>query len=410
MYICYVGLFSRSKNNGYSQAQLEEAISRSITDTLRIANLQGFALNPHSTNVNRDTTLGLSAVWSCVKLLSETFAGLPFHIYKQTDTGNELAKGHSLSQLVGKQPHPEMTAFVWRSLAMSKLLLDGNFIAFIERDAEYNVTGLVPIFSPIKVSLTNGEAFYKFDLNGKEYIKSSENIFHVKGYTDDGVVGKSVIQVHKDNFGIGLSTQKASKDFYEKGAKLDGYLSTDIALKEDTYKRVKESFNNRSDERVPLLDAGLKYYPIKLNPADAQYIERGKFSELDIARIFRVPPHMIGILDRATWNNVEALGIEFAKYTMLPICINWEQEIERKLLRDKERGKMYAKFELDGIMRADLKTRYESYQIGINNGFMSINEARGLENKNPVEGGDKHYIPGNNLVDITKEPENIVTE
>jgi HK97 family phage portal protein len=153
---------------------------------------------------------------------------------------------------------------------------------------------------------------------------------------------------------------------------------------------------------VPLLDAGMKYYPLKLNPQDAQYIESRKFTELDIARIFGVPPHMIGILDRATWNNVEALGIEFAKYTMLPICVNWEQELDIKLLKEADKDTIYTRFNLEGIMRADMKTRYESYKLGIQNGFMSINEARALENRNPVEGGDKHFVQGNNMVDINE--------
>jgi HK97 family phage portal protein len=195
---------------------------------------------------------------------------------------------------------------------------------------------------------------------------------------------------------------RASKQFYDNGAKLDVYLSTDQALKPDTAKRVEQSFkeNVNGGTRVPMLDAGVKFYQVNLNPQDAQYIETRKFTELDIARIFGVPPHMLGIMDRATWSNVESLGIEFGKYTMLPYCTNWEQEIDMKLMKPSQRSTHFSKFNMEGLMRADMKTRYESYQLGISYGIMSINEVRQLENRNPVEGGDKHYVQGNNMVDI----------
>lgn len=384
----------------YSQQDMDNAIQRSINDTLRIANLQGYNTGPYNTNVNKNSALGLSAVWACVKLLSETFASLPFHGYRSTDNGDVKQDGLDAVKLIAKNPVETMTPFVFRSLAMSRLLLDGNFYAYIERDGRYKPIRLIPINGSVEITEVEGELFYKFKRNEKEYIKSADNILHIKGYSDDGIYGKSVLMAHRDSFAIGLSATKASKDFYENGAKLDGYISTDLVLKEDNYKKIKDSFNKRNEERVPLLDAGMKYYPIKLNPQDAQYIESRKFEELDIARIFRVPPHMIGIMDRATWNNVESLGIEFAKYTLYPICVNWEQEIDTKLLKESEKDNTYTRFNLDGVMRADLKTRYESYKLAIQNGFMSINEARALENRNPIEGGDKHFVQGNNMVDI----------
>jgi HK97 family phage portal protein len=392
----------KTGNRGYSEQDIQDVISRSINDTLRIANLAGYQTSPYATNINKNNALSLSAVWACVQLLSDTFASLPYHAYKATAQGSETVPSLDVVKLIAKNPVETMTPFVWRKLAMSRLLLDGNFYAYIERDGNYKPKRLIPINGEVEITEVDGELFYRFKSNDKEFIKSAENILHLKGYSDDGIYGKSVLQAHRDSFAIGLSATKASKDFYEKGAKLDGYLSTDLALKEDTYKRVKESFNNRNDERVPLLDAGMKYYPLKLNPQDAQYIESRKFTELDIARIFGVPPHMIGILDRATWNNVEALGIEFAKYTMLPICVNWEQELDTKLLKESDKDTIYTRFNLEGIMRADMKTRYESYKLGIQNGFMSINEARALENRNPVEGGDKHFVQGNNMVDINE--------
>lgn len=400
-----MGLFgfevSRAKKFTENEVNdLMKSVESRFMETLKIANLQGLSTGPYAANVTTDKALSLSAVWGCVKLLSDTFASLPFHIYRENEDGKVIIP-HNVSNLIKKQPTEYTTSYVWHQLGMSKLLLDGNYVCWIERnDTNGRPTKLVPILTPFKIVTVQNELFYKFTYNDKEEVVPERDIFHVKGFTDDGLYGKSLISAHRDMLSIGVSSQKASKDFYEKGAKMDGYLSTDSVLKEDTYKRVKDSFNSRNEERVPLLDGGLKFYQLKLNPQDAQYIESRKFTELDIARIFRVPPHMIGIMDRATWSNVEAMGIEFSKYTMLPLCTNWEQEINKKLLTEREKTDHYSRYNLEGLMRGDMKTRYESYKVAIQNGFKSINEVRALEDMNPIEGGDKHFVQGNNMVDI----------
>lgn len=400
-----MGLFgfdvSRTKKFTENEVNdLMKSVESRFMETLKIANLQGLSTGPYAANVTTDKALSLSAVWACVKLLSDTFASLPFHIYRENEEG-KLIIPHNVSNLIKKQPTEYTTSYVWHQLGMSKLLLDGNFICWIERnDVSGKPTKLVPILNEFKIVTVENELFYKFKYNDQTETIPERDIFHVKGFTDDGLYGKSLIAAHRDMLSIGVSSQKASKDFYEKGAKMDGYLSTDSVLKEDTYKRVKDSFNSRNEERVPLLDGGLKFYQLKLNPQDAQYIESRKFTELDIARIFRVPPHMIGIMDRATWSNVEAMGIEFSKYTMLPLCTNWEQEINKKLLTEREKEDHYCRYNLEGLMRGDMKTRYESYKVAIQNGFKSINEVRALEDMNPIEGGDKHFVQGNNMVDI----------
>lgn len=399
-----MGVFSFLQNRAkYTDEQLNEAVSRSITDTLKIYNLQGYGSSPYSVEINEDTAVSLSAVWGCVKLLSDTFASLPFHVYKEDASGKSSDYNHQVYKLLKYQPVQGMTSYTWRSLAMSKVLLHGNFYAYIERDTRFTPINLIPILTDVKCEVIKGDLYYFFSQDDKDFKVPYYNMLHIKGYSEDGIKGKSVIQSHRDTLAINSSAIKASKDFYEKGAKLDGYLATDQVLREDTYKKVKESFNNRSSERVPLLDAGLQYKPIKLTPQDAQYIDTRKFEELDIARIFRVPPHMIGIMDRATWSNVEALGIEFSKYTMLPHCNNWEQEIDMKLLKENERDMYYSRFSLEGLMRADIKTRYESYKVAIQNGIKSINEVRALEDLNPIDGGDKHYVQGNNMVDINDD-------
>ena len=393
-------LFSRNTDNGVSPEQIQGIVSRSIADTLEIVRLQGGSTGPYTGGVSTDRVMSLTAVWRSVNLLSDTFGGLPFHIYRDFGKGKEPVD-NSIARLFRTEPTTNMTAFNWRKMGMSKVLLDGNFYAYIVRDAKYNALELIPILSKVKIEQIEESLFYSFKIGDREYKRvSSDDVFHVKGYSDDGITGKSVIAAHRDMFTIGLSAQNSSKEFYVKGAKIDGILSTDQVLNPDSYKKVKDSWANRKEDRVPLLDGGLKYYPMSLNPQDAQYLQTIDAKDLEIARLFGVPPHMIGIMDRATWNNVESLGIEFAKYTMLPHCINWEQEINMKLLKESEKSNTYSKFSLDGVMRADLKTRYESYKTAINSGFKSINEVRQLEDDMPIEGGNKHFVQGNNLVDI----------
>lgn len=391
--------FSRNTDTGMSPEQVQGIVSRSIADTLEIVRLQGGSTGPYTGGVSADRIMGLTAVWRAVNLLSDTFGGLPFHIYRDLGKGKEVVD-NSVSTLLRIEPTMNMTAFNWRKMGMSKVLLQGNYYAYILRDSKFNVIELIPILSKVNIDEVDGDLLYSFEIGNKKYKELSYNVFHVKGYSDNGIVGKSVISAHRDMFTIGLSAQNSSKEFYVKGAKIDGILSTDQVLNPDSYKKVKDSWANRKEDRVPLLDGGLKYYPMSLNPQDAQYLQTIDAKDLEIARLFGVPPHMIGIMDRATWNNVESLGIEFAKYTMLPHCINWEQEINMKLLKESEKKNSYSKFSLDGVMRADLKTRYESYKTAINSGFKSINEVRQLEDDMPVEGGDKHFVQGNNLVDI----------
>lgn len=397
-------IFKRKES--ITESDIQAIFQRSLAESLKVINLAGIETSPYNLGVSGSSIMGLTAVWSCVKLLDDTFAGLPFHVYDSTD-GKTVKLNHPLAKLFNVSPVEGIKAFDWRSLAMSKILLHGNFYAYIERDKSYRPIRLTPILSEVKVDIIKGEIVYIFpkSKNSKEMNKVPYwDMLHIKGYSEDGITGKSVIQAHRDSFGIGLSAQKASKDFYEKGAKLDGFLSTDQVLREDTYKKLKDSWNERKQDRTPVLDAGMKFHTVKLTPQDAQYIQTQQFNELAVARIFRVPPHMIGIMDRATWNNVELLGIEFAKFTMLPYCINWEQEINQKLLTEAEQEKgVYVKFNIEGLMRADMKTRFESYQLAIQNGLKSINECRELEDLNPIEGGDKHYIQGNNMVDINHQ-------
>ena len=354
--------------------------------------------------VNETRALALSTLWRCVNLLSDTFATLPFHVYVRSSEGKSKLQNTAVENLLRLRPNGYQKSYDFRVSVMAKRLLHGNFYAFIQRDNRYRPVALLPIDGRVVINKVDNELYYTFELDGKEYeLIHQREIFHWKGYSSDGIYGKSVLTAHRDTLGIGLGAQKASKEFYDKGAKIDGILTTDNQLKAETVANIKRQFNAKiaEGERVPLLDNGFKFQQISLNPQDAEYINTQKFNELAIARIFGVPPHMVGIMDRATWNNVELLGIEFAKYTMLPLVESFEQEIKTKLFTEREIDSgHYPKFNLDGLMRADILTRYRVYQIAVRNGLKSANECRSLEDEDPYEGGDQYLVQGNNMVNV----------
>lgn len=374
-----------------------EERDRSMSSTLNIIRLAtdlfGGASNVSA--VTEATALSLSSVWACVRVLSESFATLPVNVYQLSDNGRQRVSGHPIASLM-MNPNRNMTSFVFRQMAMAHVVLRGNFYAYIIRDNRMNAVELLPIGNEVQCEEIDGEIYYKFELGKENYYTHNSNVFHIKGFTTDGIKGKSVLHAHRENIGLGIASQKASKDFYDNGAKLQGYIQLPQVLDQDSIKKLRESWSTTyggiGKAKTAVLDNGAEYKPINLTPEDAKYLETRKFQREEIATIFRVPPHMIGIMDRATWGNVESMGMEFAKYTMLPYCVNWEQEIFTKLFMEREKFDHYVKFNLDVLMRADIKTRYESYVHAIQNGIKTINEVRELEDMNPTPDGDKHYI------------------
>ena len=370
----------------------------SIKSTLNIIQLAGNMFGGSSSQpVNEATALRLSAVWACLRVLSESFATLPVNVFTSTNVGKEMVSDHPTARVLKRTPNQWMTSFVFRQMAMAHVVLRGNFYALIIRNSAMQVEELLPIFGNVEIVKEKGQYFYKFEMDDESYITNADNILHIKGFTTDGLQGKSVLEAHRETLGLGLSAQKASKDFYDNGSKLEGYIQLPEKLNADTIAKLRESwtktYGGYSKNKTAILDNGAEYKTINLSPEDAKYLETRKYQKEEIASIFRVPPHMIGIMDRATWNNVEYMSMEFAKYTMLPYCVNWEEEINRKLFKQSEQDSgYYAKFNIDSIIRADIKTRYEAYVHAIQNGIKSINEVRELEDMNPISGGEAHYM------------------
>ena len=362
--------------------------------------------------VNERSAMQMTAVYSCVRILAEAVAGLPLHLYRYTDSGSkEKALDHPLYFLLHNEPNPEMTSFVFRETLMTHLLLWGNAYAQIIRNGRNEIIALYPLM-PNKMSVDrdeSGHLYYIYYRGNDEAIKSkdtavilqSSDVLHIPGLGFDGLVGYSPIAMAKNAIGMAIACEEYGAKFFANGATPGGILEHPGTIKDP--KRVRESWQNTfggagNANKVAVLEEGMKYTPISISPEQAQFLETRKFQINEIARIFRIPPHMVGDLEKSSFSNIEQQSLEFVKYTLDPWVIRWEQSLERALLNAKEKQHYFIKFNLEGLLRGDYQSRMNGYAIGRQNGWMSANDIRELENLDRIpyeEGGDLYLINGN---------------
>ncbi|HQM02075.1 MAG TPA: phage portal protein [Ruminococcus flavefaciens] len=362
--------------------------------------------------VNEHTAMQMTAVYSCVRILSETLAGLPLHVYKYNDSGGkEKYLKHPLYKLLHDEPNPEMTSFAFRETLMSHLLLWGNAYAQIIRNARGEVIALYPLM-PNKMTVdrdSKGRLFYLYTHtsedtptlgdNSQVYLTPSE-VLHIPGLGFDGLIGYSPIAMAKNAVGLAIATEEYGAKFFANGAAPGGVLEHPGTIKDP--QKVKDSWNaayqgSQNAHRVAVLEEGMKYQPIGISPEQAQFLETRKFQINEIARIFRVPPHMLADLEKSSFSNIEQQSLEFVKYTLDPWVVRWEQSMCRALLTESEKPTVFIKFNVDGLLRGDYVSRMNGYATARQNGWMSANDIRELENLDriPAElGGDLYLING----------------
>ena len=365
-------------------------------------------------NVTERSAMQMTAVYSCVRILAEAVAGLPLHLYKYTaEGGKEKAIDHPLYRLLHDEPNPEMSSFVFRETLMTHLLLWGNAYAQVIRNGKNEVIALYPLM-PNKMSVDrdeNGHLYYTYYRGSDEAIKNKEfavtlqpsDVLHIPGLGFDGLVGYSPIAMAKNAIGMAIACEEYGAKFFANGATPGGVLEHPGAIKDP--QRVRESWQaafggSSNSNKVAVLEEGMKYTPISISPEQAQFLETRKFQINEIARIFRVPPHMVGDLEKSSFSNIEQQSLEFVKYTLDPWVIRWEQSIMRALLSNAEKKDYFVKFNLEGLLRGDYQSRMNGYAIGRQNGWMSANDIRELENLDRIpeeEGGDLYLINGNML-------------
>lgn len=362
--------------------------------------------------VNERTAMQTTAVYACVRILAETIASLPLHTYKYTETGKEKAMDHQLYNLLADEPNPEMTSFVFRETLMSHLLLWGNAYAQIIRDGRGNVIGLYPLL-PNKMSVnrgSNGEIYYIYSRysdenpniegHGQVYLQNYE-VLHIQGLGFDGLVGYSPIAMAKNAVGMSIACEEYGASFFANGANPGGVLEHPGVVKDPA--RVRDSWNSvyqgtSNAHKVAVLEEGMKFQSIGIPPEQAQFLETRKFQINEIARLFRIPPHMVGDLEKSSFSNIEQQSLEFVKYTLDPWVIRWEQAMKKALLLPGEKKEYFIKFNVDGLLRGDYQSRMNGYSIGRQNGWLSSNDIRELENLNKIPeelGGDLYLINGN---------------
>ena len=364
--------------------------------------------------VTERSAMQMTAVYSCVRILSEAVAGLPLHFYRYTDDGGkEKAIDHPLYSLLHDEPNPEMTSFIFRETLMTHLLLWGNAYAQIIRNGKNEIIALYPLM-PNKMDVSrdkSGQLYYTYVTQPEEahtmkgtvvYLNPSE-VLHIPGLGFDGLVGYSPIAMAKNAIGMAIACEEYGAKFFANGAAPGGVLEHPGTIKDP--QRVRESWQSTfggssNSNKIAVLEEGMKYTPIGISPEQAQFLETRKFQINEIARIFRVPPHMVGDLEKSSFSNIEQQSLEFVKYTLDPWIVRWEQSIRRALLTPEEKKKYFVKFNLEGLLRGDYQSRMNGYAIGRQNGWMSANDIRELENQDRIpaeEGGDLYLVNGNML-------------
>lgn len=367
-------------------------------------------------HVSEGTALRLGAVWACVRVISEDVASLPLFVYERLERGRRRALEHPLNRLLHDQPNPEMTALQLRETLTAHALTWGNGYAYIVHAPNGRHLELWPLLPDRTRALRDPrtrELFYETEdpISDTKWRLDPKFVLHLAGLGWDGRSGYSPIQLHRQAIGLGMAAEEFGARFFGQGTNLGGFISHPGTLSEQAYKRLKSDpvlgmASYQGIERTHLwaiIEEGMKIEKIGIPPDEAQFIETRKFGVEEIARIYRVPPHKIQHLDRATFSNIEHQGIDYVNSTLRPWLVRWEQAIRLKLIPEDQRARVYAEHLVDGMLRGDILSRYSAYQIGRQGGWLSTNDIRERENLNPVDGGDDDYLRPLNM-QVAGEP------
>lgn len=357
--------------------------------------------------VTPDAALRCAAVLSCVRVLSETVAGLPFITYRRTAAGRERDPNLAIFKILSSRPNRYQTAFEFREMLMAHCLLRGNGYAQKVFDGRGNLVELVPL-NPTRVEPTlqsSGEVVYRVKtLDFRTIELAADQIFHLKGLATDGIIGISPIAYARESVGLAIATEEFGARLFKNDAKPGGILEHPGKLSDEAHNRLKNSWQSahaglQNAHKVAILEEGMKWTRIGVSSSDSQFIESRKFQIEEIARIFRVPPHLIGHLDHATFSNIEHQALDFVQHTILPWLRRWEQAISSRLMSEEENQTHYCEFLVDGLLRGDIQSRYSAYAVGRQWGWLSADDVRRLENMEPLPNstGEKYLVPLNML-------------
>ena len=357
--------------------------------------------------VTTSSALQQLVVFNCVRVLAESMGMLPCQLLKRSGRNRDPATSHRLFPLLSMAPNSYMTAQEFWELLIACLCLRGNFYAY-KVMALGNVIELLPINSDLVTPKLKDDwtVEYTVDFKSGTKVLTQDEIWHVRLFTLDGLNGLNPIAYARQALGLGQAMDAHAAKLFTNGAVASGVLSTDTALTDAAFERLKTQFNGEhmgtaNAYKPMILEMGLNWKPISLSAQDTQFIESKKLTSAQICGLFRVPPHLVASMEQMTLNNIEHMGMSFVNYSLVPLMTRIEHRVSVGLLNDKDRLTYYAKFNAGALMRGDLKGRYESYGKGIQWGILSPNDCRDLEDLNPREGGDIYLTPMN----MTTNPE-----
>lgn len=362
--------------------------------------------------VSETTALNTLMVVSCVRILAETLASLPLHVYERLEPrGRQRAPYHALYPILHTEPNPRMTAYTWLERMMAHLALWGNHYSLIERQRG-DVVALWPVHpryvEPYETE--DGQVRYRIQLAaGRVRDLPARDVLHVPGLAMDGLVGLSPLSMMRQAIGIAVAAESYGARFFANDARPHVLLRHPGQLSDVARENLRMSWqqlHGRGRGGVGILEEGMELITVSMPPEDAQFLETRRFQVQELARFFRIPPHLLADVERSTsWGTgIEQQNIGFVVYTMRPWIVRIEQELTRKLLPPEERQTYYVEFAIDGLLRGDIQSRTQAYATARQWGWMSANDIRELENMNPIEGGDV-YLQPLNMIPAGQPPE-----
>lgn len=365
-----------------------------LTDSLARAGL----------DVAGDGAMRQTAVFACVRVLSETIASLPLILYKRgQDDSKEPARDHYLYPMLHDTPNNFQTALEFFEMAVGHLCLRGNSYSFLERDGRNQIRRIVPFhpdrITPKLVDASRQILAYEYtDDTGKRTLYDAEDIWHLRGLSSDGFIGISPVEMARRAIYLAAVAEDHGATYFANGARASGIAKLPGILKADAKLRLQESLQKAMSGdnkfKVVVFEQGLDWTQLSLTNEDSQYLETRAFQVEEIARIFRVPAILIGHPDKSsTYASAEQFMMSFVVHTLRPWLVRIEQSINKYLLTDQERSSYFARFKLDALLRGDIVSRYAAYAVARQNKWMSANEIRALEEMNPIVGGDVYENP-----------------
>jgi HK97 family phage portal protein len=386
---------------------------RDSTQSLSTTDVSGwnrlFNMSYTGKAVNDETAMQVSTVWACVKILAESVGMLPLGIYEKQKNGNSEKVDHPLAEVLVHSPNADMTSQEYREAGQVNLGLQGNAYSFVERNGAGQVSSLYPIESKNVVperDRDTGRIQFKVNDRGQWNTYPREKIWHVKGFGNTGLIGYSPIGAARQAMGISLATEEFQARFFANGARPSAVVTVPAWLDDKQRPKARENLQQllgglQNAHKVALLEGGMTLGEWGMPLDDLQFVELRRFQLHEICRMYRVPPHMVADLERATFSNIEQMSLEFVQFTLLPWLRRWEESAERWLLKPGDRSKYMVRFNFEGLLRADTAARSEYLAKMVANGMMSRNEARAKENLNSVTGqGMDDYTVQSNMVTV----------